>query len=104
MKRNDHMYVKVRWIHSFPDAPILMYSELDLDRYEVRKVEVFADGRLCFASPTGSSGSTQLGEIPVPPLAEIAEDPQFQPAEIQKEEFERSWAVARKGTSTSDCG
>ncbi len=42
-------YIKVKWLHSHPDEPVLLYSELDKDRWETRKVEVFADGRIGFA-------------------------------------------------------
>jgi hypothetical protein len=85
-------YIKVNWIHSHADEPVLLYSELDGDRWEKRKVEVFADGHCGFASPTESCGSTRLGEEPIPPLAEIASDSQFKPVEITKQEFEEVWA------------
>jgi len=44
-------YLKVKWIHSHPDAPVLLYSELDRERWEVRKVEVFRDGSLGLCGP-----------------------------------------------------
>jgi hypothetical protein len=31
-------YLKVKWNRSFPDEPMLLYSELDRERWEVRKV------------------------------------------------------------------
>src|SRR3984957_10771973 len=34
-------YLKVKWNPSFPDEPMLLYSELDRERWEVRKVEFF---------------------------------------------------------------
>lgn len=43
-------HLKVRWIHTHVDEPVLLMSELNSDRYEVRKVEVYADGRMGFAS------------------------------------------------------
>ena len=89
-------YIKVTWIHSCPDEPLLMYGELDGDRCEKRKVEVFADGHCGYASPTESAGSTRLGEAPIPTLAVIGSDPQFEPVEITKKEFEKVWAK-RKG-------
>jgi hypothetical protein len=85
-------YIKVRWIHSLPDEPVLLYSELDDDRWEMRKVEVFADGRCSYASATKSVGSTDLSLEPIPPTASIARDPQFEPFEITKQEFEDIWA------------
>jgi hypothetical protein len=89
-------YIKVKWIHSCPDDPVLLYSELDGERWEMRKVEVFADGHFGYASSTESGGSTGLGLEPVPTLPEIGSDPQFEPVEITKQEFEEVWAHARQ--------
>jgi hypothetical protein len=87
-------YMKVKWRHSAPDDPVLLYSELDALRWETRKVEVFADGHSTYASTAQSVGSTRLGEMRVPPLTEIASDPQFEPVEISKDEFEQAWKRA----------
>jgi hypothetical protein len=87
-------YIRVRWVHSFPDTPVLLYSELDDQRWEVRKVEVYGDGRKGFAGPNESAGDTMLGKEPIPPVTEISSDPQFDPSEISKHEFETVW-VAR---------
>jgi hypothetical protein len=87
-------YIRVLWKHTHPDDPTLLYSELDEARWEVRKVEVFRDGRLGYASGTDSKGNTWLGIEPVPALSEIALDPQFEPAEIPKDEFEEIWLRA----------
>jgi hypothetical protein len=89
-------YIKVKWIHSLADEPVLLYSELDPERWEKRKVGVFADGHCGYASPTESVGSTRLGLDPVPSLAEIASDPQFEPVEITRREFEEAWALAHE--------
>ncbi len=85
-------YLLVRWIHSSANEPVELYSEIDDAGWETRKVEVFPDGTIGFAGPTEATVSTELGEKPIPPLEEIAADPQFQPVEISKEEFERIWA------------
>lgn len=84
-------YIRVKWNHSFSDEPTVLYSELDAERWEVRKIEVFADGRRGYAGRGESAGATKLGEEPIPPLSEIAADPQFEPIEITKEEFEEVW-------------
>jgi hypothetical protein len=85
------MYMKVKWKHSDPQYPTLTYSELDHDRWEVRKVEIYADGRRDYASKRKATGSTDLSLTSIPPLTEIAMDPQFEPVEIRKEEFEEVW-------------
>ncbi len=89
-------YIQVKWKHTFPAEPVLMYIELDDNRWEVRKVEVFPDGSRGYASAAGSFGETGLGKVPVPPLAKIAEDSEFEPIEISSDEFERIW-INRQG-------
>jgi hypothetical protein len=73
----------------------MLYSELDAQRWETRKVEVFVDGRMTYADSTTESGDTALGTEPIPTLTQIAADPQFQPVEISKAEFESVWTKAR---------
>jgi hypothetical protein len=90
-------YLKVRWVHDSSDDPVLLMSELDEDRYEVRKVEVFSDGRMGFASAVQSGGETQLGEKPVPPASVIAEDPRFVVQPLDAQDFERAWLAAVAG-------
>ena len=87
-------YIKVKWIHSFPDEPMWLYSEIDDDRWEIRKVYVFPNGTCEYAGPNGNRGSTKLGIEPVPPLEEIASDPEFLPEEIPAEQFETIWKKA----------
>jgi hypothetical protein len=85
-------YIRVGWKHQHVDEPVILYSELDDNRFEVRKVEVFRNGRCGYASPEVSSGQTRLGIVAVPELSEIAKDPQFEPVEVTREEFESVWA------------
>ena len=51
-------YIKVLWKHELADEPVLLYSELDDDHWETRKVEVFRDGQLGYASADSETGST----------------------------------------------
>lgn len=90
-------YIKVVWKHEPNEYPAIMYSELSSDRHEVRKVECFSDGSSTYAYDDKSTGMTLLGELPVPSLLEIAEDSQFEPVEIDKEEFEQVWDKAVSG-------
>jgi hypothetical protein len=88
-------YIRVDWRQSNPKYPAVLYSELDDAGWEVRKVEVFEDGRCGYASKTENAGGSQLGIEPLPPLGEIAADPQFVPAEITRNEFEEVWSKRR---------
>jgi hypothetical protein len=84
-------YLHVLWRHSLVDEPVELLSEIDDVRFEVRRIEIFRDRRKGFASSTESGGDTRLSVEALPSLAEIASDPQFQPHEISKHEFELAW-------------
>ncbi|KVV48313.1 hypothetical protein WT27_04255 [Burkholderia territorii] len=88
------MYIRVKWVHTIPSEPIWLYSELDSDRWEIRKVEVYADGNMGFADQFKSIGGTSLSIEPLPSISEIMLDPQFDPVEITKQEFEKVWDAA----------
>jgi len=88
-------YICVKWKHSRSDDPVWLYSEIDANRCETRKVEIYADGRYGFASAKESSAGTRLGEAPIPSLTEIAYDHQFEPAEFTKDKFEVVWQRCR---------
>ena len=84
-------YLKVHWVHSHVDYPSWLFSELDGELQEIRKVEIFPDGSTGFASPEDSAGGTQLSSEALPPIAEINSDPQFDAVIIDPAEFEQVW-------------
>ena len=88
-------YVKVRWVHGHSGQPVMLYSELDDDMWEIRKVEVYANGHADFADNEVQSGTTMLGVVPIPPLDQIAADPEFEPMAISAAEFEILWERAK---------
>ena len=87
-------YIKVFWHHSSPDEPTVLYSEIDKDRWERRKVYVFRDGNFGYASDTEETNSVRLSIEPLPTLSEIGADAQFDPREIEKQEFDDVWSKA----------
>lgn len=89
---SEETYIRVLWWHDLPDEPIELWSELDANRWEVRKIEVWKDGRVGIASASRSSGGTHLGEAPVPAVDAIAADPQFNVEQISSSEFETRWS------------
>lgn len=88
---SQHSYIRVHWLHSSSDEPVELWSELSGNREEVRKVEIWEDGRVGYASLDEEAGETRLGEGPIPPLREIAADAQFRPQTITQSEFEECW-------------
>jgi Domain of unknown function (DUF6881) len=87
------LYLKTPRDQTHPDTPVLLYCELDENRMEVRKVEIFRSGLPGYASSKDCRGSTRLGSEPISPLTDIASDPEFNPAEIAAEEFENLWRL-----------
>jgi len=47
-----------------------------------------------YASIAGEVGGTPLGEVPVPALHEINQDPEFQAQTITHDDFEMCWIDA----------
>jgi hypothetical protein len=84
-------YIRLRWKHTNEKDPVVLYSELDESRYEVRKIEEFIGGRMTYAEGRGTSGDTRLGELPVPELAQLAANPDFEPEAMSRHAFEELW-------------
>jgi hypothetical protein len=93
-------YLCVLWRHDHSDEPVLLCSELDDARWETRKVEIYADGRMMFADALRGSGSTELSVEPLPTEEEIAADVQFEIVPYSKAEFESAWAEATRARVT----
>lgn len=84
-------YVHVRWTHVSEDDPVLLWSEVDAQGLEQRKVEEYQDGSLDFANGRRETGSTSLGVGPVPSVTEINSLAEFEAVEIERQQFERQW-------------
>lgn len=87
------------WRHDFEAEPIRLVSQLNYERYEVRKLEFFRDGRVGYADDHQSAMGTELGKLPVPRLAEIISDFQFSARVIESTLFERLWSQHTSGTA-----
>ncbi len=90
-------YIKCKWKHDFSEEPTLLYMELDEERWELRKIELFDSGRVRFASKGDAMADRVLSLGPVPDITFINSDPQFEAVEISEEEFEAEWANAVQG-------
>lgn len=95
-------WIKVIWHHLSPDFPVTLLSELDSERWEMRKIEFYADGTVGYAGPQTEVGGSFLGEVIVPEVAEMNADPEFEAAEISLEEFEHEWTKAHELPPRSD--
>jgi hypothetical protein len=77
-------YQKVLWHHDRADEPVALYSEI-ASGFEVRKVEVYRDGRHDYADSSHSTGTTMLGEMLMPGVDEVNQDPEFSAVTIRAE-------------------
>jgi hypothetical protein len=97
LEETDMRYIKVAWDHHHANEPIMLYSECDDRGWEIRKVEIFRDGRFGYASGSASAEGTRLGIEPIPTFEEIAKQAEFRPSEITPQEFEEVWSAAQTG-------
>ena len=88
-------YICVHWKKPHPGEPSYLYSELDRQRYELRKVEIFPDGRRGFADANEEFGGTRLGETDVPTLEVLAGDADLEAEAITADAFQRQWLKRR---------
>jgi hypothetical protein len=91
-------YVKVAWIHESSNEPVLYFSELDEGGYEIRKVQIYRDGRAEWADEDFETATVGLAEIPFPSVEEISIREEFAAEEIDSEEFGRAWSEARSSS------
>jgi hypothetical protein len=89
-------YQRVRWLQDSSEFPVVLYSEVDAEGWEVRKVDEYADGHRDLAGDGVATGQTALGEAQIPSIEEINVDPEFDAVEIGHAEFEAVWRAARE--------
>lgn len=90
--RKTLKYVLLNWFHTLKNEPYIIYSEIDEQRYEVRKIEIYKDGIIRKLDEKMTDTQIELGDVAFPEnLDEINEDKQFHAQYISKEEFESVW-------------
>ena len=87
-------YIKLAWSHESSRFPIEILSELDHERYEVRKIERFRDGRIHIVGPEGAASEDDLAEHPMPSEEVISRQPRLRSLPTSREEFEHIWQSA----------
>ncbi len=84
-------YIHVRCLQANEEDPVDSFSELDDQRKEVRKIELFRNGRVGYATGSQEMGGARLGTTPIPEAGEMASDPAFAARAIEAPEFEAVW-------------
>lgn len=87
-------YFAVRWHHDEPDDPVRIFEELDEERFETRKVEEFADGRLLRTDRIAPESGATLSWEPIPLEEEIARQEEFTVEPLSAEQFQDLWERA----------
>ncbi|WP_341868998.1 DUF6881 domain-containing protein [Saccharomonospora piscinae] len=83
------------WSHNLPGEPNWILSELDKDGYEVRKVQIYRDGRCEWTDAQHETSNIGLSEVPFPDVSEISGQPEFDAVGISCQYFENVWACAQ---------
>ena len=87
-------YERLEWIRDYENEPHFINSELDDERYEARKIELFAAGRIVEVSEDRPErGSTGLVVLPVPGIEEVnaIREEEFLTEEIGAAAFDDLW-------------
>lgn len=87
-------YIHCLWVHTHPEEPVVLISEVDVKWFEFRKVEIWRNGRIGWADKSRSSEGTQLSSYSLNSLDDINSDPEFSAVEITREDFETYWRLA----------
>jgi len=84
------------WITAPDDEPVEWFDELDAEHWSIRCVRKFRDGSLKAHSYASPDWRHEMPEVPIPPLEEINDNPDFAAKDISKAEFEVVWEMARR--------
>ncbi len=77
-------YIQVKWHHEHLDEPVEIYGEYNAEGWETRKLEVFRDGSVGYASARHQVGTSGLAEVKLTAIDEINIEPQFSAREINQ--------------------
>lgn len=91
------IYIKTELEYPSPRLPPLTYTETDDELWEIRKVEIFRDGRMAYADKDTEMGDTGLSDLPELPVEQKIAN--FVRVVISKTEFEVLWAAARRAVA-----
>ena len=90
-------YVFSKALDNTAKEPAEYYVEFDALRNEIRKVEVYPDGRIGYAVQGKNTPGTELGLLPAPPFSEILKIEGLVSRQISALEFQTMWQKAIAG-------
>lgn len=80
-------YVKYYWEYIDEETPVLIFAELDEERYSTRQADVFSDRHIEILGDK----EEYVSEAPYPSNDEINDMGEFKIFNISKSEFEHVW-------------
>jgi hypothetical protein len=86
-------YLVISWSHDGDEA-VQFWHELDVDRWETRRVERFADGTMLRTDERDEELDVSLSTEVIPSVKFINDQPEFDARTIGAAEFEEAWASA----------
>lgn len=101
MNLDEVSWIRGEW-DSGPEEPIILHSALNAERFEVRKLEEFRDGRVGFAGEFARSVLTELGTEAVPPIDEINTSSELEVVSISRAELDKAWFSAIRAAAEGD--
>lgn len=84
-----HYLLKLDATHN---SPQLIYIEMNQDRMENRKIEIYPDGTIGIASATLNKENSILCSSPIPSIDTLKRLPYIEITEISPETFEEIWS------------
>ncbi|MFJ6607067.1 DUF6881 domain-containing protein [Streptomyces lydicus] len=94
-------YWKVIWHHDFEEEPVTLFSEIDEEGYETRKVQEYRDQRLLRTDGSDETAEIGLSEGPVGKFEDVAAQPEFSAFALTEGDFEAVWRAA--GAAPEPC-
>jgi len=91
-------YVFCVWLAATDDEPFEWYDELDAERWSIRCVRKYRDGRFEAYSYASDNWRDTMPDAPMPLLETINRDPEFAAKDISPAEFEAVWSLAMRGS------
>lgn len=86
-------YVKVFWQYIDNDTPVLMFVELNNERYSIREIDIFQDRH---TETISEKGFETISKEPYPSNDEINNMDEFRIYNISKQEFEEVYKIPPK--------
>lgn len=88
-------YLKIDWKNGAPADPATYFCEIDDEGWELRRVEIFQNGKMAYADRQLAVGCEGLGLAQVPSLSKIRQDPEIEAWEISENDFDFMWEKAK---------